>query len=533
MDSIGYQQLIDCLQLRVFWKDRDAVFLGCNRLFAEESMITVDEIRGMTDFDFPWKRADAELYRKVDREVMDSDQAKYNIIEPQIQKDGSEVWLETTKVPLHDSKGAVIGVFCCYDIVTERVQSDRGNASYRQHLEMLVEEQTLQRQQLEKLIPEAQKTESLRLMASGISHDFNNMLAAIMALAESIQVSANEPAAVRQIGQKIVSSCQVAAELCGQLSVFSGNVLEKERHVNLNALVEQMLPLLSASLKSQAKLDVSLSPESPICRGVTSKIQQIILNLVVNASEATPAGGEIKLRTGVEECSSLRLDIARLNCSTGSGRYSFVEITDSGRGISAEAQKRIFDPFYTTGKLGRGLGLAAVSGIVAALQGAIELVTDVGQGTTFRVLLPSVPPEADEGGATVSQASLEHQPTVMLVDDNEGFVEALTYLLTSQKCRVLAHQRGRPAIEEFRGCVDEVDAVVLDIQMPEMDGLAVMRELRALKPELAIVVITGCVEQHSRQELREMTNVFLLEKPFPLGALTEILAKIMPPRKID
>lgn len=522
--TVGFQQVVDSIPLRVFWKDRSSKFLGCNELFARDAGVKTDEIAGLTDFDLAWRSEEAEFYQQTDQRVMESNVAQRNIIEPQRNADGSEAWLDTTKVPIHSDCGVVIGVVCCYDVVTERVQTEQEHAHYRRHLENLILEEKKARTELEGLVPEAQKTESLRLMAGGIAHDFNNMLAAILGFGEILDSVADDPAQVRKIGQGITSACQSAADLCGQLAVFSGNVIDSEDSVDLNKLVSDMQSLLAASVGAAIEIQYVLSAEPVICKGPTTKLQQVLLNLVVNAAEAMEPGGTIRIKTGVNDYTLQRLDRARLNCAAFSGEYSYFEVSDSGAGISDDDNKRIFDPFFTTKQSGRGLGLAALCGIVDAQKGAVELETEIGTGSTFRLLFPAHA-QSSKAPVGLGRQTLDESTSIMLVDDGKQFLDVMESLLAACGCRVIAFDNGASAIVEFQQRRNEIDVVILDVQMPGMDGLTVMRELKRIEKAVPIILATGYVEPALRDQLSSYTDVMLIEKPFPVERLLELVAR--------
>ena len=519
------QQIIDRVSLRIFWKDRDSVFLGCNELFAEDAGVSTSSIVGLTDFDLAWRTEEAQFYQEVDRRVMQNNVAEMNIIEPQRHADGSETWLETTKIPITNADGQVVGIVCCYDEVTERVQNERKHEEYRRHLEDLIETETKARKELQNLIPETQKTDSLRLMAGGIAHDFNNTIGAIMGFGEMLPLIANDPARVNEVSAGIMAACRSAANLCSQLSVFSGNVLDPDDSVDLNQFATEQLPLLKASLQASHTIRFSIPSRPSVCRAPINKLQQIVLNLVCNAADAMDHDGDIVIKTGVEEYSLQRLDSASLNYAESGGPFAFVEVTDTGSGIEDEIVKNIFDPFFSTKSNRHGLGLATVSGIVASQNGAVELDTRVNEGTTFRLLLPAHSrfESNSDAGLSAAKGRSKH---IMLVDDNEQFLDASQKLIAAHGYQVTAFNNGLAAISEFEDRRHEIDVVALDVQMPVMNGLQVKERIRQIQSEIPIIFMTGFVKPALRAQLQGSQGVYLLEKPFQISDLTEVIERL-------
>ena len=218
------------------------------------------------------------------------------------------------------------------------------------------------------------------------------------------------------------------------------------------------------------------------------------------------------------------MDRARLNCAASSGQYSYFEVSDAGVGISDDDIKRIFDPFFTTKCSGRGLGLAALCGIVDAQKGAVELETEVGKGTSFRLLFPShTQPLKEPIG--LDRETLGDSPLIMLVDDGKQFLEVMEKLLTALGCSVIAFDSGASAIVEYQQRRDEVDVVILDVQMPGMNGLTVMRELKQIKNDVPVILATGYVEPALRDRLSSYADVMLIEKPFRIERLLGLIAR--------
>jgi signal transduction histidine kinase len=244
---------------------------------------------------------------------------------------------------------------------------------------------------------EAQRTESLGVLAAGIAHDFNNLLMGVLGNADLAMDDIPRDSPARVCVAAIQSSAKRAAEICRQLVAYSGRSTYALEPVNLSALVGDMRHLLTVSVAKTVVLRFDLSPHVPEILGDPAQLRHLVLNLVVNASDSIAGrSGVVSVTTGVTDCDRPRLDGCHLGRGLPAGRFVFIEVADTGRGMDPATLARVFDPFFTTKGAGRGLGLPAVAGIVRAHKGAIRVHSEVGRGTTFKVLLP--------GGAEVARS---------------------------------------------------------------------------------------------------------------------------------
>lgn len=383
------------------------------------------------------------------------------------------------------------------------------------------------RSDLELQMLKAQKLESLGLLAGGVAHDFNNILTAILGNAELARLSLGEEECEEYISSIIMASKR-ASELSSQLLAYSGGAPMVGGALDLNATVEEILRLTSITISKKASLQTELGEDLPPIEADSSRLQQVIMNLLTNASEALEEeAGELFVRTGIEHYSTNELVEFRLGVERTSGTYAFLEVEDSGCGMDAETQEKLFDPFFTTKFTGRGLGLAALLGIVRGHQGAIRVRSELGRGTCVRVILPLsekqvfVPHPSPE---SVKQA--ESRSTVLVVDDEEPVRKLLGKLLTRLGARVLFAEDGGEGVEVFERHREEIDLVLLDLTMPVMSGDEAFKRIIELDPEAHVVLCSGYSESKLDSLFEGRSPAAFLEKPFYLSTVTKVIRRL-------
>ncbi|MDZ4816232.1 MAG: PAS domain-containing protein [Verrucomicrobiota bacterium] len=359
------RKIMDHIPDSIYLKDRQGRFIIANKACLHgHGHSDVSEIVGKTDFDYMPKEP-AEEYALEEKEVIESGVPVLNR-ERHIKTADRESWLIYSKLPVLGHDKIPVGVIGINRDITEQRR---------------VDEAMLQ----------TQKLESLGILAGGVAHDFNNILTIILGRAELGSQFA-EQEIVKDCFKKILSASERAAELCKQMLAYSGKGRFVVQHYNINQLVEEMTVLLSVSLNPKIKLHTAYDEDLPKVEIDATQIRQVIMNLVVNASEAmAEKSGYIQVRTGVMNVNKEYLAEPYLDPELKPGRYVFMEVHDQGTGMSAETKARIFEPFFTTKFVGRGLGLAAVLGIIRGHQGALKIFSQVGVGTTFQMLLPIAP----------------------------------------------------------------------------------------------------------------------------------------------
>jgi len=492
------QLVLDTIPVRVFWKNRDSVYLGCNRLFALDAGLTSpDEIVGKNDHELGWAEQ-ADQYRLDDRQVMESGEAKLNYEEPETTPKGGRLWVRTSKIPLCDREGRGVGVLGTYEDITKRKRDEE------------------ERRNLEAQVQQAQKLESLGVLAGGIAHDFNNLLTGILGNADLALMALSPVSPARENVQAIENAARRAAELCRQMLAYSGRGRFVVEPVDVSEVVREMAHLLEVSISKKAALKYHFAASLPAVEADATQIRQIVMNLITNASEAIgERSGVITIATGAMECDPEYLKSSYLDEQRPEGRYVYLEVSDTGCGMDEETQARIFDPFFTTKFTGRGLGLAAVLGIVRGHDGAIKVYSEPGRGTTFKVLFPArdraVKPIDDKPGA---RDDWRGNGTILLVDDEETVRSVGKSMLERAGFRVLIAEDGRQALDVFRQRCGEIDCVVLDLTMPHMDGEETFRELRRVRGDVRVVLSSGYNEQDVVHRFAGKDLAGFVQKPY-------------------
>lgn len=386
---------------------------------------------------------------------------------------------------------------------------------------------------MERKLLDSQKLESLGVMAGGIAHDFNNLLTAILGNAALAGLAAPEDSAQRNHLRNIEKASRQAADLCKQLLAYSGKSRFITLRVDLNAIIEDMEQLLQLSISKKATLEIESASRLPAIEADPSQIRQVLMNLVINASEALQdKNGTIRVRTGVLHADRASLSDASIASDLALGDCVFLEVSDTGCGMDRETLSKVLDPFFTTKFIGRGLGLAAVSGIVRAHRGALHIASEPGRGSTFRILLPSCGEiEEPVQAPAVPSSRWRGIGTVLVVDDEEGVRSITSHMLKSFGFDVLEAVNGEDAIATFRERAAEIVAVVLDLTMPRMSGEDTLRELRRLASDMPVLLISGFSDQQMIQGLGGHRTSDFLAKPFKPDELREKMRTILSVRR--
>ncbi|CAN5205956.1 hypothetical protein BH11PLA2_BH11PLA2_19040 [soil metagenome] len=428
------------------------------------------------------------------------------------------VWpiIETNAQPI----GLMIQVTDATEAVTFRRQSAAMNealmlANVRQdELIDTIAQGERQRRDLEAKMFQAQKLESLGVLAGGIAHDLNNILTPVVGYAEMARDCLPSDSPAVPILAEVESNARRAADLVMQILAYAGKGRFILEPVNLSRLVHEMKGLLNAVASAKSHIDYDLGPNLPPVEADATQIRQVVLNFVTNACEAmADAHGTITVRTRV---------------LTQSQTGVVLEVIDTGPGISADILDKIFDPFFTTKFNGRGLGLAAVQGIARGHDGSIEVESIPGQGSTFRLLLPTMNPVVQSAAEPVQPPTARKETGTILVIDDERHVRDMTcHILKHAGFTVIAADSGPEGVTSIRGHAEKIDAAVIDMTMPKMDGLETSKAIRAVQPGLPIILMSGySVTELTRQSLGFEITAFV-QKPFTLSQLMTAVRQII------
>ncbi len=375
-----------------------------------------------------------------------------------------------------------------------------------------------ERNLLETQMLHTQKLESLGVLAGGIAHDFNNLLVAILGNTDlALTATHLDPDTRRCLGEIEKASLR-AADLCNQMLAYSGKGHFVIEPVDLSAITMEMVRIFEVSVSKKAMMRYEIEPSLPLIDADATQVRQVIMNLITNASEALGEGeGYITVRTGVADCdpNDMAGTLAGEHCQ--SGRHAFVEVSDTGCGMDHETRARIFDPFFTTKFTGRGLGMAAVLGIVRGHRGAIRIQSAEGRGATFRVLFPVSPtaaPPQDVKPVAADMTGRETGGTVLVVDDDHNVLTVCSQMVRQAGFDVLTASDGREGVEVYRRRQREIVCVILDLTMPVMDGREAAAALQILNPDVRILLSSGYNEQEVSRQLDGWQPAGFVQKPY-------------------
>ncbi|MDQ7001605.1 MAG: response regulator, partial [Ghiorsea sp.] len=373
-----------------------------------------------------------------------------------------------------------------------------------------------------------QRLESLGILAGGIAHDFNNILTAIMGNAGLASNKLPEISPAHGYIQRITQASQKAADLCKQMLAYSGKGKFIIKPVLLAELVEEMGQILHVSIAKSIVLRFDLNKQTPAIDADVTQIQQIIMNLVINASEAIGEhSGAISVSTGIVRLDKRYLATTFIDEDLEEGAYVYLEVSDTGCGMCAEVQGKIFEPFFTTKFTGRGLGMAAILGIVRGHKGAIKVYSEEGKGSTFKVLFPYSKKEAIHlQDREESEANWHGEGTVLIIDDEETIREVAASMLTDIGIQSMTACDGVEGIEVFQKHHKNINAVLLDMTMPRMGGEDAFTELCRIDPDVKVILSSGYNEQDATNRFAGKGLAGFLQKPYTPEQLADKMAAI-------
>ena len=379
---------------------------------------------------------------------------------------------------------------------------------------------------MEEQMLHAQKLESLGVLAGGIAHDFNNILMSIIGNADLALMRINKESPARENLRQIETAAARAADLAKQMLAYSGKGKFVIENLELNLLLEEMLHMLEVSISKKAVLRLNLAPHLPKVEVDATQLRQIVMNLVINASEAIgDRSGVIAITTGCMDCDKNYLKNVWLSENLGAGMYVFLEVADTGCGMSKEVLERLFDPFFTTKFSGRGLGMAAVLGIVKGHRGAIRVYSEPGKGSTLKILLPASDRPAEMFAPDPSSDGFLGSGTVLLVDDEETVRGIGSEMLRELGFLPVTAENGRAALGIFKER-PEISFVIMDLTMPHLDGEQCFRELRRISPGVKVIMTSGYNEHEVTQKFVGKGLSGFLQKPYNISELKRMIISL-------
>jgi len=370
-----------------------------------------------------------------------------------------------------------------------------------------------ERARLESQIQHAQKLESLGVLAGGIAHDFNNLLTGILGNAGIARRELPSDHPVQQRLAEVLQGSEIASHLTGQLLDYAGRGQMQSRPVDLSAEARALESLLRTSVRERGSLQLDLATGLPAIRADPGQLHQVLMNLAINAAESSEEKVQIRIRTRTVELAADELSLLVPGSPLAAGHHVALEVEDDGRGLEDDTQKRIFDPFFTTKANGRGLGLAAMLGIVHQHGGGIRVRSSPSTGSRFQILFPASG-EPVEQAPEVSARNLTGRGLVLVVDDDEYVLEAVRHSLESYGYSAIVAESGERAVEIFRERQAEIDMVVLDLIMGGMDGGETFEVLRNIRPDVRVLLSTGYDTTKATRRVATDSLAGVLRKPY-------------------
>ncbi|MFT5697646.1 MAG: PAS domain S-box-containing protein [Desulforhopalus sp.] len=419
-----------------------------------------------------------------------------------VSKDSSEKFIADSASPIWDTTGNISGaVFVFRDITEEKHMEDKLRQSH--------------------------KMESIGTLAGGIAHDFNNILFVIMGYTDLAMLKITENAETRKYLEKIYQACNRAKDLVQQILAFSRQNTQTFKPIDISSVIEEAIKLLRASLPSTIKIYSNIRSDTKIIADAT-QIYQVVYNLCTNAAQA------IQDKAGFIRISLLDVEVNENQCTVHPGlvpgKYVRLSVEDSGHGMSSDIKGKIFDPYFTTKREGKGtgMGLALVHGIITNHDGSIGVFSEPGKGTTFDVFLPAIERKsAQKLGSSPFETLAKGKEKILLVDDEKQVVNLECQMLEQLGYVVVSQTSSLKALELFSAAQDSFDLIITDMTMPEMTGYQLAERLKKIRPDIPIILCSGYNEYISEEKTKKIgINAFIL-KPITMIDLSKIIRKIL------
>ncbi|MCA9107232.1 MAG: PAS domain S-box protein, partial [Planctomycetales bacterium] len=471
---------------------------------------SAQEAIGQTLFDRMLAPEDAEMFRQSRASILATGKPVGPVEFNFTRRDGSSGTCLSSafRLPGQDGQWWVV----CMDVdITQRKQAEE------------------ERRLFEAQIQQTQKLESLGVLAGGIAHDFNNLLTTVLGYSElALQLLPGDAPAAKYIDEAI-KGVQNAAELTQQMLAYSGRGHLAIQPIDLSQLVADTSRLLEVSISKQCQLERELDPALPSCEGDPAQLRQVVMNLIINASEAMAnRSGTIRLQTRPITVADQQVRSCHATEPLPAGEYVQLVVSDTGCGMDAETRERLFDPFFTTKFTGRGLGMAAVLGIVKRHGGAIVVDSEVERGTQFQIYLPATQDQpATQAPCETVATQWQGSGTILLADDDGSIRNLAKTMLQTMGFEVITASDGEEALSAFRENCHEITLAVLDVTMPKQTGSEVMQAIQQTRPDVPVVLVSGYDEQTAGDRFGPLRVSGFLQKPFRFDIFRDLLRRIL------
>ncbi len=410
------------------------------------------------------------------------------------RKDGTLVQMEATISPVKTPSGEIINFVAVMRDVTKHVE-------------------------LTDQLYQAQKMEAIGALAGGVAHDFNNLLTVVLGYSELLLSDDKSAPDVRDDLAKIYQAASAGADLVQRLLLFSRKTKSEPRPLDLNERIRRIRKMLTRTISKMIRIDLILADNLASINADPTQIDQILMNLVVNARDAMPQRGELTIHTSN---TLFPAQNGRSQDSVGGG-YVELTVSDTGHGMNKETLAHIFEPFFTTKAVGKGtgLGLAMVYGIVKRHNGLIRCFSEPGKGTVFRLYFPALVAHEEDSTIKTQELPRGGRETILFVDDEDPVRELGVRLLSKVGYTVISATDGRQALEMYEHHRDEIELVMMDIMMPTMNGIQCLQAIRRVNPAVKVIVASGYTETDTSETLRELGIEGVVSKPFNARRLLE------------
>ena len=530
-----YRALFSAIPVAVFVCDRDAVIQHYNRRAVEfwgrEPQCGVEKHCGSLKLILP----DGNVLPHTQSPIVDvlrTGKPASNVEVFIERPDGSRLPVIVNFGALKNSRGEIVGAVTSFDDISKRKEAEETVRKLNAELEQRVAQQTAElvnaiaeRETLNEQLLHAQKMESVGLLASGVAHDFNNILNLILGYSALLEQNPSDLSTIVQSVEVIKESVKRGSSLVQQLLAIGRKSESQLDFVDVNGMIRSLEPLLKKTFDRTIDISLSLAAGLPPIRADRNQINQVLLNLCVNARDAMPDGGQLAIATGITPGSELRERFY----TAREARYEWIRISDTGNGIDEPVRQRIFEPFFTTKDTGKGtgLGLFVAYGIVTRHGGFIDLSGGPGHGTIFEIYLP-VPKEAGAVPTEPSKQAEIQRPagngeTLLFVDDESHLVALMRKVLARAGYRVLTAHDGIEAVEIYRAHHRDIALVILDLGLPRLNGWEAFQQIKQANSKVKVILASGYLSEQAEAALqrRELSGVVM--KPYEMD---DVLAKV-------